>query len=418
MPVDGAIPCNRGFGIERIGTPVRTIAIIDPYWTGHHATYVKLFSKTLLALGHRVMAFCPNPPEVEDWLAANCTYDRTRFQGFELHDPVLPRFPYEPVQRALTGLGMWRSSARALKCAFRETGVHPDMVFFLWLDNYLGYYRNRHVVNLLFPHNWTGLYFQPRHLRHYEHLSDVQGTPTDHDVELLSSRCRGVALLDEGVADLLRARLANKPVVVFPDVADASCPDHDYPLLADIVNKARGRRIISIIGGLARRKGMFTLLEAAAQMQQDDGFFLFAGVPSLTAEEETILSKIVAESPENCFFHFGFIPGEAQFNALVELSDVLYAAYENFPHSSNLLTKAALFEKPVIVSTGNCMGERVAALRIGESIPEGNVAECIAAIRRILTAHDAKWDFAGFRKLHSEERLSAAVEEILAISSE
>lgn len=397
---------------------MRTIAIIDPYWTGHHATYVKLFSKTLLALGHRVMAFCPNPPEVEDWLAANCAHDRTKFQGFELHDPVPPRFPYEPVQTALTGLVMWRSAAQALKCAHRKTGIRPDLVFFLWLDNYLGHYRNRHVVDLLFPHDWAGLYFQPRHLRQYGHLSDIQGPPTDHDVELLSSRCRGVALLDEGVADLLRARLTDKPVVVFPDVADASPPDHDYPLLHDIVSKARGRRIISIIGGLARRKGMFTLLEAASQMQQDDCFFLFAGVPSLTAEEETTLSEIIADSPENCFFHLGFIPGEAQFNALVEVSDVLYAAYENFPHSSNLLTKAALFEKPVIVSTGNCMGERVAALRIGESIAGGNIAECIAAIRRLLTAHNAEWNFAGFRKLHSEERLSAAVEKILAIPSE
>ena len=395
--------------------PLQTIALIDPFWTGHHSTYIKLFTKAVLSLDCSVIVFCPEPREVMAWVAVNCQNDQERFNVFELHEPVPSHFPYEPVQTALNGFNMWRSAAQAIKRARRETGVRPDLVFFTWLDSYLGFCKNRHIIDLLFPYQWTGLYFQPWYLRNYRQLSDIQGPPREYDVELIARGCRGVGILDEGVANLLCARVAPKPVVVFPDVADSSPPDRDYPLMHDIIRKAKGRRIISIIGGLARRKGMFTLLEAASQMQSDDCFFLFAGVPSLTTEEETTLKKIVSDSPENCYFHFGFIPGEPQFNALVEFSAILYAAYEGFPFSSNLLTKAALFEKPVIVSNGYCMGERVTALQIGESIHEGNVAECIAAIRRLLTAHDAEWNFTGFRKMHSEETFRTAVEKILTI---
>lgn len=182
---------------------MRTIAVIDPYWTGHHPTYAKLFSGALLTLGHRVMTFCPEPEEVKAWLAAHGSHDLERFHGFQLHEPAPSRFPYEPLQATLTGIGMWRSAARAISKAERATGIRPDLVFFLWLDSYLGFFRNRHIVDRLLPHDWIGIYFQPRHLRQYEHLSDTVGPPTDHDVELLSRRCRGVALLDEGVAGLL-----------------------------------------------------------------------------------------------------------------------------------------------------------------------------------------------------------------------
>lgn len=396
---------------------MKTIALIDPFWTGHHSTYLKLFAKAMLSLGHTVMAFCPHPHEVTEWVAANCEQSSARFQGFELKEPKPSSFPYQPVQKALNDMSLWRSAAQAIKKARRSTGARPDLVFLAYLDDYLGNYDSPRMIDLLFPYPWTGLYFNPWYLRQYERESDILGPSSQFDVEALAKRCRGIGLLDEGIADRMRERLPGKRVVVLPDIADDSPPDPDFPLYREIVARAKGRKIVSLLGGIAKRKGVLTLLEAAEQLRSDDCFFVFAGPlieQAFDSGEVPYIRRIAADPPENCLFHFGFIPGEARFNALVTLSDILFAGYVNFPHSSNLLTKAALFEKPVIASREYCMGERVEAFRLGECIGEGNVSECVAALRRLLNGDDTNRNFAGYRLLHSEERFRSALQTLLS----
>lgn len=61
------------------------------------------------------------------------------------------------------------------------------------------------------------------------------------------------------------------------------------------------------------------------------------------------------------------IPDESCFNALIAESDLIFAAYKQFTGSSNLLTKAAAFRKPVIVSRGLCMGRRVEQYGTGQN---------------------------------------------------
>ncbi len=39
-----------------------------------------------------------------------------------------------------------------------------------------------------------------------------------------------------------------------------------------------------------------------------------------------------------------------------------------------MLTKAAVFKKPVVVSDGFLMAERVRVYRMGENVPEGDVS--------------------------------------------
>ena len=391
---------------------MKTIVLIDPFWTGHHPTYLKLISQAVLSCGHSVVVFCPNPQEVQQWIAVNSGPDRERFHAFELHEPQPSQCPFNRLRDVLNGLAWWRAAARAVRKARRATGAAPDLVFFAWLDSYLNFFLDGRFIDLVFRYQWSGLFFHPRHLR------DSAYSPQDlgYYEELQSRFCTGVALLDEGIAARMQARLPAKRVVVFPDVADNSPPDRSFPVAGDIAGKAAGRKIISLLGGLARRKGMLTLLDAARAMQPDDCFFVFCGAlvdQAFDPGEAEALRKIAAAPPANCFFHFSYIPGEAQFNALVELSDILFAGYENFPHSSNIVTKAALFEKPVIVSQGGCMAERVAAFRLGESFEKGDVTGCIAAIRRVLGRNDGTPDFAGFRSLHSEARFSEAVRQVV-----
>jgi hypothetical protein len=112
------------------------------------------------------------------------------------------------------------------------------------------------------------------------------------------------------------------------------------------------------------------------------------------------------------------IEKDEEFNKLMTLSDVVFIAYYKFYHSSGILTKAAVFHKPVIVSEEYCMGERVKKYRLGLTIPEGDVNRCVEAIRCLCEGNDydgnpLQPDFEGYCALHSQERLVAAFENIL-----
>jgi glycosyltransferase involved in cell wall biosynthesis len=363
------------------------------------------------------MVFCPNPSELRNWVEMHCNDSRESLHVFELHDPVKYTFPLLRVQLALNGLAWWRFTARAIKEARTKTGLSPDLVFFLWLDNCVGRYQNHHVNDMIFPYNWSGLYFHPYHLRVPQLPSKQRGGIHDYDESLRSNRCQSVAILDEGIAQRLQEKLADKPVIVFPDIADTSHPDRTYSVRSEVIAKANGRKIIALIGGLAKRKGMLTLLRTARQSPSEEWFFLFAGTlaeDSFSLNELRFVHEAASDPSQNCYFHFSYIPEEAQFNALVEASDILFASYEDFPHSSNILTKAALFEKPVIVSKGYCMEERVRAFGMGECIDYDDVAQCREAIGRLLATKSPKVDFAGYRSLHSEERFQMALRAVCA----
>ena len=101
-----------------------------------------------------------------------------------------------------------------------------------------------------------------------------------------------------------------------------------------------------------------------------------------------------------------------------EASEVLFAAYHDFPHSSNILTKAAIFQKPVIVSDGYLMAERVRRYRLGEVIQQKNPELCAAALRRILTdrqawleEHQPRWE--EYRTANSREFAKRAIGQIV-----
>ena len=104
-----------------------------------------------------------------------------------------------------------------------------------------------------------------------------------------------------------------------------------------------------------------------------------------------------------------------QFNALVELCDVIFSVYEDFYFSSNMLAKAAYFKKLVIVNKGFCMDERVKQFQLGLSVESGDIKGCYEALHNFLNGHiDLHTDFTGYLDIHSATRLRAAFKTILS----
>ena len=400
---------------------MKTIALIDTHQGGHHLTYLRFFSKSLLELGYRVMTFCPNPTALHQWISQNCPSQAELFQSFEVQEPAFKRFPIiRRLSQPLNILTRWRHAAATIQDASVKTGHPPDLVFFAWIDSYLSHYLTHHIIDRIFPYRWSGIYFQPPHELRLKQLS-THRAPLNHYAVLQSSRCQGIAVLNEDIAEALQSKLRN-PVITFPDIADESPPDLSFSVAQQIREKASDRKVIGLLGNLSKRKGFLTLLEAAQKAAPEDLFFVFAGPfskPSFSPSELAKIQAIIQSAPPNCLFHFEYIPDEPQLNALIQECDILFAAYHHFPYSSNTLTKASVFNKPVIVSAGFCMGARVQRFRLGLSIPEGNAIQCIEALHKLcdrsgLANADLQPDFAGYKQLHSIAQLKIAFQQLLA----
>ncbi|OAB62063.1 hypothetical protein AY599_22115 [Leptolyngbya valderiana BDU 20041] len=416
---------------------MKSIAFIDTnHGSGHHLTYMRGFCKTMLEAGYRVFCFYPDPDAVSDWLEERGTNSLEYFHQVEmpkLKQKDIPFFGQFPESLPVLGrlpqpiavLARWNYAARKIREATETVGVEPDLVFFNWLDNYFSYYLSGAIVDRIFPYPWSGLYFRPGSLRFGDRKLPLSNVSLDHWAIAKASRAQALTLLDEDIAQQLQGQLP-RPVFPFPDFTDETPPQSNYELVREVREKAKGRKIIGLIGSLSKRKGLLTLMEVARRSSDKDWFFVFAGPLSMAMfnqdfdrdlNDDYVKFKTFADNhPENCLCRFESIPDDGSFNAVIDCCDVLFAAYENFQYSSNILTKAALFKKPLVVSQGYCMERRVRRFGMGTSIPEGDVEACIDALNRLLEgAHDdsLSFDFDGYLKQHSIAYLESVLKTIL-----
>lgn len=392
---------------------MKVIALFDNYQGGHHLSYLQLFSKSLLELGFEVWVFCCQSDSLSDWVKGQVPNCFNALKVFEVKTLPYPNLSLVgKLPRLFSVLQEWRYAAQSIHRAAKEIGQTPDVVFFAWLDSYLSPYLSPWLIEKIFPHDWAGLYFTPFHLREGERLLPVLGKPVSAYNLIHSVSCKGLGLLDELEAKRLQGQF-DKPIIYFPDLTDETEPDQEYKVAQQIRLAARERTIITLIGGLTPRKGLMTLLETAQRLQDKDYHFVFAGQLNdfeFSDDELTQINKFVHSKPNNCSFHFSRIPTESQFNSIIASSDILFAAYRNFPFSSNLITKSAVFEKPIIVSQGYHMAAAVEAYNLGLTIPEDDVESCIKAINYLEVSlknnfQSLQPNFAGYRQKNSAARL-------------
>jgi glycosyltransferase involved in cell wall biosynthesis len=367
----------------------RHIVVVDGFWLGHHPIYVKAFVRILLEAGYQVSVLCPAPDEVSTWVNQFPAIDKELFRAHYFIDRLPKLWKYAPrkIQNALSPLVRWYHVSQSLK-AFYSSTEKPDLVFFAWLDSYLYGYLPVRVIDRLFPFLWSGLYFLPGYFRDLTADGEPRKgwfrPPVDFIAQ--SKWAVSIAILDAGIVSRLRAKLNGKQTVVFPDFTDELPPAAHYHLAEEIISKAKGRVIIGLLGSLERRKGLLTLLKIAQHPSSRDWFFVFAGElaeQTFSVQELKEIKSFFDVPRNNCFAYFNRIPGDDQFNALVNVCDVLYAVYQGFLHSSNVVSKAATYGKSLIVSSGGYMEEVVRQFELGEVIPAGDVESALSAMSRL-----------------------------------
>ncbi|MEO5911174.1 MAG: glycosyltransferase [Pelobium sp.] len=254
------------------------------------------------------------------------------------------------------------------------TDVQPDLVFFSTIDPFIGPYTSKYEIDIIFPYRWSGLYMKPQNIVIKWQYSFLRKSLLNPNHLLRSRRCNTIGIFVKPLAENLY-NVIKKPVITFPDIVDNVAPDLKFHIINKIVDKANGRTIVSLVGSLDKRKGIINLLMAAERLPKDKFFFVFAGQLSKSSFSESELFLIDNSKLSNAYFYFERIDDEPKFNALISISNIIYAAYIDFQFSSNLIGKAALYYKPLLTTSGTYMADLVEKYKLGEIVNSTDVED-------------------------------------------
>ena len=412
---DSSVPANAG---ARRRTQPPTIALVETRWVGHHPTFFREFVASLRRIGVRVLALCPQP----NALAAD-----PGVQAAALEVPhgslLLKNRDHDP----LTTLWRWYRAGRTLDALEDRTGWRAEAVFFTYLDNFVRFLPIPGAPSLLLGRPWTGLYFRNDHLawsrrgpvNRLKHLAKGDG------IFRSGSLHAPLTVLDERFDEPLRA-ISGRTIRHFPDITDETAPSAPTAEATGLKRLAAGRPIVGMAGGLEKRKGLLTFVRTAAAARAAGRPWFFAAKGPMLHQtfspaelawlRETVptLTDVLHLDVEST----ARINDGADYNALVQAFDVMWVAYEEFNGSSNTLTKAALFEKPVLATAGECIGSRVENFGLGLTIAEGSVPEALDGIGALLKGQgrdgrSLQPQWAEYRSLHTRAHLDRCFQEIV-----
>ena len=344
-----------------------------------------------------------------------------RVLGEKLEQPMLSKIRpsrYRGIHdawRRFGGLG------KRLRQWEKSEGAKIDLVFFACI--YDKDFQHFDKVEKSFGYEWSGLYLHARSFR-------LPGSPIPYsslvpcpEKIFSSGAMRSAAVIDEGAIKPMGDIAQGKPIVLMPDFTDEHLPgseDEESGLGQKIIRFAQGRPIISLVGHLQQTKGIENFTAIARQEGMQDVVFFIGGELGWYGIDECKRKELTEEwaNSKNIFTHLLSLT-DAQMNAAMSASDIIYAAYLNFPNSSNIMTKAALLKKPMIVSDGYLMAERVHKYAMGEVVAEGNQDEIFNAIQLMLTddysdhlQSRARWE--EYHAQHVVERLPECFERLLS----
>jgi glycosyltransferase involved in cell wall biosynthesis len=390
---------------------------------GHHPTWFQHFVLALEELGVDVLALCPYPAEAEAGAnearpkaeIANRPRGKTEFARVK----VASRRFGSPWPRRLSlidwAIRHFRGVESQAHAWSKRSGKKVDAIFYACMYDFD--FQRVQAAQPFLRLPWIGLYL---HVAGYRQPRRHPEWPPRPEKLFSTGLCKGIFVLDEGIVDQV-SKAIGKPVVALPELNDGRMPVNDQQRsLGDrLAEFAAGRPVVGLFGMLKESKGVIPFLEAARKSVGKPVCFALAGELYWPGPEKNWICETLAECP-NVWNHLLRIPTEIQLNYLLSKCEAIYAAYLDFPHSSGILSKAAALKKPVIVSEGYLMAERVRHFKLGEIISEGKVPALLDAINAI-TKDPAAWQAANqpqwreYCEAQSFTRLKSSFQKLLAV---
>lgn len=387
-----------------MSTNPSSVILADWNTPGHHSTYMCLYAQAFAELGLKVGVLFGDAGALG---AMKLPVDA------QVAIEPLPRTVFkkpwpQPLRSWLNHRAFKRNFCIGLRKCEEKLNQRASLLFF----NSLFAHEHNAVRTLVdlggLP--WSGLLVHA--------LPDGPGKNAMRMRELmLRPDIKAYGTLDESL--VAREKNTAHPAVCFPDIADERV-DPAHPVVDELRRFARGRPLVLAIGYLQPWKGIVTLAEIASRPENADIAFAFVGElrRSMFSGEQLAFLDSLRANATNCYFKNERISGEIAYNAHIQACDVLFLAYHDFRHSSNSLTKAAAFRKPIIVSEGYLMASRTREYRLGEIVSQGDAAAVLRAIRDI-TGNSKRWTetvaprWDAYRELHSFGALKKSISSLL-----
>ncbi|HBS86797.1 MAG: hypothetical protein A2W91_12265 [Bacteroidetes bacterium GWF2_38_335] len=348
-----------------------TIYLIDFLSEGHHSTYISMISETFLKMGNNIVIIYPDTNFLESEIKK---WKKEIDQEIYINTPVSE---YKNQSLRYKVLNNWRRSIQSIKKARKKSGLRPDLVFFCWLDN-MRFHRDHRLIikgfikflEIKFTYNWSGIYFHP--VQYSENAKEEIGS-WNFDRIFQLKKCIGVCMLDEFVIEKTERNI-KKTVIHFPDFSSCDIAP-ESSIYYQLKMFSKDGFLIGSIGALGERKGLIPLMNLA--IENSDGSLKFAFIGKIQKDQFSPdnlkrFLDFVEKKPENCFFYLDKVDTEGEFNKIISAFDAIYAAYLSFPSTSNMVFKACLLNKPLIVNKGYWMEKVVRKNNLGVVIDLDN----------------------------------------------
>jgi glycosyltransferase involved in cell wall biosynthesis len=361
-----------------------SIVIIDWNTSGHHLTYLKEYILAFHNEDIPIVVLSPERPSFNSSLKSVEWRPIPKISWIKKHQ--------------LLGIGItrWRYARRikyTMRDAERTLGVKCRKAFFGCFYENQSKITSQIITTLALPA--SGLYLQANLFHSNKHLSNCK---LRYKVERLFKHplLSTIFMLDEGMIPEVIA-WCNKNVVHLPDVSDYSYDGNDM-LVRQLKLIPKKRPILGLLGHLRPSKGLSEMITFAKSVPDLDATFLIAGSCDWNdfplAEAEFIKRAVLEDS--RIIFYPWRIMNESSYNALIQITDVLWAFYRDTPHSSNTLVKAAYFRRPVVVAEGHLMAQMTRDYTLGVVVPENDPLALREALLPMLEKPD-EWI-----KIHSK----------------
>lgn len=257
-----------------------------------------------------------------------------------------------------------------------------------------------------FPIPWGGVRFMPFSVEN----SGKEGY-------FRQAQFRGMCFLDEHAVSAYTAADPDRAFVFLPDVTNTDSPAQPPELAMEIRRRAAGRKVVLLCGSIEGRKNVGAFCQLALKADPARWYFAMVGQlhsHTFSQQDQDAIAHFIDAQEGNTFYSDTFFPDERDMNAVIQVADILFAAYRNFPISSNMLGKAAHFAKAILVSDGFLMGDRVRRYGIGVVVNQDDVQDMLGGLERLAKNPVASNHFAVYRAEFSEQKVSDSLGKFLS----
>jgi hypothetical protein len=395
------------------------IFVFNPFsGQGHLDSWNAMFIATLLDSGYRVLALTPDSHALKERLNEYAGLSTENLQLLnwavlkrKFLSRVIGRFRRLvnwPVQTKNSGAESTYIEpldfARRVKVACQKAIHKPDFVLNMYMDLYKTDVASWKSTENLLSVPWAGIRFVPRDRpseAYYANRSLV-----------------GMCLLDETLCEQYQATMPTKLFKYLPDITDSSLPIGKSSIVSKIQAKAAGRHIVFMGGAIGRTKNLANWYELISRADLNKWYFVQIGKinhADLTFEDQEALRAILNHPLKNLYIRDEYLADEKIFNQVIATADIIFAVYKDFTISSNMLGKAAAFNKPIIVAEGKLMAHRVERYKIGCAVPENDTSKMLVALETMIKeAPNLHSGFESYRRDFSIEKLKTQLLALIA----